>query len=248
MIKQKPFRGNWCIVRKHPWNIDLSNLQSYSNWKNMRIHIGSCTRGSAPSGAWSMPLQHVDKRKKCILFVSRNKTQCKRQTLQWNSQSRWTWQCLLLIMFYICKQWHVKLTYTCQVLMRILEPLCESKEVEQTMFPKNEAVFAALASQSVASPESRPKKHSNIQVGWKPITPVWFASGVTKKMFTLTIFFVCFGTPVFLWLKKRRPLWILFAEKTWRQTPQKKNDMVTKPKMDLGNLALTTLIWFSQLS
>ena len=50
--------------------------------------------------------------------------------------------------------------------MQIFEPLCESKEVVQNMFPKNEGVFAALASQSVASPESRQKKKTSEHPGW----------------------------------------------------------------------------------
>ena len=251
-------RVNWYIVRKHPWNIDLSNLQSYSNWKNMRIHIGSCCWASAQSGFEACRCNMRTKGNMYIIF-SRNKTQCKRQTLQWNSQPRWKWQC-----FNDCSSCSIFANNDMSNWQRPVKFPNGSHETSHadfwaTLWIKRSCTkhvskkWRCVCSTGITicdiARKQAKKKHLNIQVGWKHITPVWFECGVTKKNVAHVSIFVFFWYACLLVVKKRQPLWILFAEKTGNQTPKKTFfDMVTKPKMDLGNLALTTLIWFSQLS
>lgn len=132
----------------------------------MRIHIGSCCWASAQSGFEACRCNMRTKGNMYIIFQEiKPNANVKHYNETHNLDENDSVSMIAHHVLYLQ-------TMTCQIdkdlsssqmgamkpPMQIFEPLCESKEVVQNMFPKNEGVFAALASQPVASPESRQKK------------------------------------------------------------------------------------------
>ena len=109
-------------------------------------------------------------------------------------------------------------------------------------------LFTAQPSQPLAPHRQAKKKHMDIQLGCKPITPFSFSYFTPKNSEHAFVFFFL----VFLSScdeKNADHCENNLSKKTLSQ-PKISHffDMWTQPKMDLGNLAVTTLIWLSRLS